>query len=132
MDIKSILFIVILIIFLYFILNYVYSYTGVTTSIVSGTTMQTIEASKLSNSSNFTYSIWFYINDWNYHYGEQKILFGRGDNSKDGIVNPCPIVTFGEIENNLQVALAVFGDGNKTSTHTCNIFNVPIQSWCIY
>lgn len=130
MDIKSILLIVVLIIFLYFILNYVYSYTGITTSIVSGTTMQTIEASKLSNSSNFTYSIWFYINDWNYHYGEQKILFGRGDNSKDGIVNPCPIVTLGEIENNLQVALAVFGDGNKKTTHTCNIYNIPIQSWC--
>jgi hypothetical protein len=118
-----------MIIFLYFILNYVYSSTGVTTSIVSGTTTQTIEAAKLSNSSNFTYSVWFYIDDWNYKNGEKKILFGRGDSSKDGIAKPCPMVTFGSIENNLEVALAVFS-GTNDITHTCNVYNIPIQSWC--
>jgi len=129
MDIKAILFIVIMIIFLYFILNYVYSSTGVTTSIVSGTTTQTIEAAKLSNTSNFTYSIWFYINDWNYKNGEKKILFGRGDKSESGIAKPCPMVTFGAIENNLEVAMNVFSGKNDT-THTCSVYNIPIQSWC--
>lgn len=145
MDFKFVLIIIILIIFLYFILNYVYSSTTVTTSIVSGTTMQTIEASTLSNiqsgikSSNFTYSIWFYIDDWNYNYGKPKVLFGRvgtpsstpGANGSYG-KEPCPMVTFGEIENNLNVNMTVYsGTSNSTSvTHTCNVSNVPIQAWC--
>jgi len=31
-------------------------------------------------SSNFAYSVWFYINDWNYRYGQPKIIFGRMSN----------------------------------------------------
>jgi hypothetical protein len=129
MDFKVILFIIILIVFLYFILNYVYSATGVKTTVVAGTTMQTIEAAKLTASSNFTYSIWFYIDDWNYKNGEKKILFGRGDSSTTGITKPCPIVTFGEIENNLEVGLNVFS-GTTETTHTCKVSNIPIQAWC--
>lgn len=145
MDFKFILIIIILIIFLYFILNYVYSSTTVTTSVISATTMQTIEASKLSTitsgikSSNFTYSIWFYIDDWNYNYGKPKVLFGRVGSpsstpSTNGTygTNPCPMVSFGEIENNLTVNMTVYsGTSNSTSiTHTCNVSNVPIQAWC--
>ena len=114
MDFKFVLIIIILILFLYFVLNYIYSSTTVTTSIASGTTMQTIQASTLSTiksgikSSNFTYSIWFYIDDWNYNYGKEKVLFGRvgaltstqGANGSYG-KEPCPMVTFGGIENNL-------------------------------
>ena len=128
MDFKAIVFIIILIIFLYFILHYVYSATEVKTRIVAGTTMQTIEAAKLSNSSNFTYSIWFYIDDWNYKNGEKKILFGRGESSNTGIIKPCPIVTFGEIENNLEVGLNVFS--GQPVTDTCKVSNIPIQAWC--
>jgi len=132
MDFKVIVFIIILIIFLYFILNYVYSSTTVTTNVVAGTTMQTIEAAKLSKSSNFTYTIWFYIDDWNYKNGEKKILFGRGTNSTSGITNPCPIVSFGEIENNLEVGINVFSgiSTTTTTTHTCKVSNIPIQAWC--
>jgi len=27
-----------------------------------------------SNASNFAYSVWFYIDDWSYRYGEPKIV----------------------------------------------------------
>jgi hypothetical protein len=110
MEVKVILFIIILIIFLYAIMSYVYSSTNnVTTSVVSGTTMQTIEASTLSSiksgirSSNFTYSIWFYVDDWNYNYGKPKILFGRVGSPSTTQTNgaygtdPCPMVTLGDI-----------------------------------
>jgi hypothetical protein len=145
MDFKFILIIIILILFLYFVLNYIYSSNTVSTSISSGTTMQTIQASTLSSvksgikSSNFTYSIWFYIDDWNYNYGKEKILFGRvgtpsSTPSTSGTygTDPCPMVTFGGIENNLNVIMSVYSGSTTTTsiTHKCNVSNIPIQAWC--
>jgi hypothetical protein len=141
------------------------------TGLISGTTMQTINASNLSStssgvkSSNFTYSVWFYVDDWNYNYGQPKVLFGRvstAATSASGTAsatasttglgtyglstygsNPCPLVTFGAVENNLSVALTVYSESSTTYTsddsvdpssaaiiHTCSVPNVPIQSWC--
>jgi hypothetical protein len=141
------------------------------TGLISGTTMQTINAKDLSTtssgvkSSNFTYSIWFYIDDWNYNYGQPKVLFGRvstpatsastsASNTANtlglGIYglssygsNPCPLVTFGAVENNLSVALTVYSESGTANTsndsvdpsssaiiHTCSVPNVPIQAWC--
>ena len=89
-------------------------------NIQSGETPSTIKASSLatngtgSSSSNFTYSMWFFINDWNYRYGEPKVLFGRmgapsvsGTGSLQGIsgVDPCPVVVLGPTQNNLSISL---------------------------
>jgi hypothetical protein len=97
-------------------------------------------------SSNFAYSTWFYINDWNYRYGEPKVIFGRmGAKSDDsggsvkGIsgLDPCPAVVLGAIENNLMVSLGCYpgvdqaptSPGGKTIVHTCSVGNIPIQKW---
>jgi hypothetical protein len=119
----------------------------------NGQTASTISASSLATngdapSSNFAYSVWFYINDWNYRYGEPKIIFGRmgGKSTSDtgsvsGIsgLDPCPAVVLGPVENNISVSLACFpGDINEKSTsttastsviHTCVLANIPIQKW---
>jgi len=133
-------------------MKYMFSNSNTLTSVMSATTMQKIDATSLvqgttSNSSNFTYSIWFYINDWNYKYGETKVVFGRmGNVTADETVtdesistaNPCPIVTLGTIENNLSVLLTVYPGADTVNTdstsqnsvnHTCNVSNIPIQKW---
>lgn len=52
-------------------------------------TLQTIKAEDMAGSdsgsatTNFTYSIWFYVDDWNYRYGEPKILFARSGKTTD-------------------------------------------------
>ena len=112
------------------------------TGLTSGQTMQTLQPDDLAsssssgNTSNFTYSIWFFIDDWNYRYGEKKVIFGRmtTDNNKK---NPCPSVVLDSIQNNIVVSLAVFPgldeqplDGNNILVHSCGISNVPIQRWC--
>lgn len=138
MDLKGILFMVVIIIFLYFVLNYIYSSNSITTSLASGTVMQTIDATKISNTksgiktSNFTYSIWFYVDDWNYRYGKTKVLFGRASPSVSSTyTDPCPVVSFGSIENNLDVALTVFSGTSPSSIqHNCSVSNIPIQAWC--
>jgi len=121
-------------------------------NIQDGQTASTISASSLATngsnvpSSNFAYSIWFYINDWNYRYGEAKVIFGRmgassgtdqGSVSGVGGLDPCPAVVLGAVENNLSVSLGCYPGvdqeptttGGNTVVHTCTIANVPIQKW---
>ena len=117
-------------------------------SVQSGQTSTVIQSSSLVSDSgnapatNFTYSSWFYINDWNYRYGHKKVLFGRmgASASSNGIddlskLEPCPAVIFGAIENNLAVSLSCFGspdsptNGDKTTLHTAMVSNIPIQRW---
>ena len=112
---------------LLFIIIYVIIYSLITdkssiTTMLNGQNMTQISASSLTksttNASNFTYSVWFYVNDWNYRYGEPKVVFGRmGANSTSttsgsvpGISgqDPCPSVVLGAIENDLHVSLACF------------------------
>lgn len=152
MNISTILFIVVIIVLLYIMIRYITSDANTLSGLVSGTTMTTITASSLatgssgSNSSNFTYSIWFYVNDWNYRYGEPKVIYGRmagttpgSGGSVPGVEGngPCPLVSFGPISNNIDIALSVYpgvssagGDTTHNSViHNCPLQNVPIQKW---
>jgi hypothetical protein len=118
----------------------------------NGQNSSTISASSLATdgsnvpSSNFAYSIWFYINDFNYRYGEPKVIFGRmgaPSVSQGGSVpgisgkDPCPAVVLGAVENNLEISLGCFPGVNQTPTtpggrtviHTCKVANVPVQKW---
>ena len=96
--------------------------------------------------SNFAYSVWFYVNDWNYRYGEPKVVFGRMGSLSDasggsisGVsgLDPCPSVVLGAIENNLIVSLGCYPGvneqpttpGGKTVIHNCMVSNIPIQRW---
>jgi hypothetical protein len=121
-------------------------------SIQDGKTASTISASSLATngtsvpSSNFAYSVWFYINNWNYRYGEHKVIFGRmgalssnGNGSVPGIsgLDPCPAVVLGTVENNISISLGCYPGinqeptttGGNTVVHTCSVANVPIQKW---
>ena len=154
MNVRTILFIVIILVLLYVVIRYISKDSGtLTSSIMAGTTQQQISAANLgtsssgNNNSNFTYSIWFYIDDWNYMYNQPKVLFGRMGSatasSTTGVSgsDPCPLVTFGAIENNLSIALTVAagsdaassgdpaGSSPNTVVHTCKIGNIPIQAW---
>lgn len=123
------------------LLRYIIKRGSKLTGLVSAKTAQTIEASELDTSdsststSNFTYSIWIYVDDWNYRYGEPKVIFGRL--STDGTIrNPCPSVVLGPLKNNLAVSLAVYpgidagpDDEGVEKTHTCGMANIPLQRW---
>ena len=122
MEIKTVLFIVIIIVLLYIVVRYVFSDVNTLTSLNSGTSMQHISGSSLAtgtvaNNSNFTYSIWFYINDWNYKYNDIKMLYGRMGQMTDNqniteasIIqsDPCPAAILGAIENNLTILVSCF------------------------
>lgn len=92
-------------------------------------TVTKIQAEDLeqSNSSNFAYSVWFYVDEWSYRFGEPKIILGR----LDGDLKPSPSIVLGAIENNVKIETTVYpsSDSTTSSTHTCNVANVPIQRW---
>jgi hypothetical protein len=80
-----------------------------------------------SNASNYAYSTWLYVDDWSYRYGEPKIVLGRLDSD----LNPSPSIVLGAIENNIKIETTVYSSAqsDKSSTHTCNVANIPIQKW---
>lgn len=147
----TILLIIVLLLLLYVLYRY-YSTSGSIplTSLADATVTQTIQAASLGSgtgvaSNNFSYSIWFYLNDWNYRYGEPKVILGRVNNTNisDGLdsVGPCPLISWTPISNNIEIAMSVYpgpGSGSGISSgpvsdiidiHTTMLPNVPIQRW---
>ena len=132
MEILQIVLIIILVIVLIYVIMWFFSKTTQLTRMANGNVQQIILASTLSNrknSNNYTYSTWFYINDWNYRFGEPKIILGRLD--KDN--NPGPSITLDAMENNLTVAVACYPVSNSASAapliHQCTVANIPLQTW---
>lgn len=139
MEGKNILLFVVIVILVIIAVRYISRDVNTLTGLMSGKTSSRIEASELASStgtSNFTYSIWFFIDDWNYRYGDPKVIFGRMGTGT-GEKQPCPSVVLGPVENNITVSLAVFpglDEVPETSdnyiVHKCPVANVPIQRWC--
>lgn len=138
MNAKSIILIVVIIILLYILIRYIAKSRSTLSGLTDAKTMTTIQSSDLDTSnttattSNFCYSIWFYIDDWNYRYGEPKVIFGR----MSGLNEPCPSVVLAPTQNNLIISQEVFPgadseptDDSSAVVHTCNVPNVPLQKW---
>jgi len=96
-----------------------------------GNVAKSISSQKLKNSGNttdYTYSLWFYVDDWNYKFGQDKILWRRTDDSDQ----PSPSVTLGGMENDITIHMGCYPTKDTTSqpnVHTCKINNFPIQKW---
>lgn len=148
----SIFITIVVILLIFMILKYIFTEPYTLQGMKSAQTATTISASELATngtdvpSNNFAYSIWFYVNDWNYRYGSPKVIFGRmgalsasttGSVSGIGGVDPCPLVLLTPLENNLAISLACFPGSDQQSTdpssksivHTCAVGNIPIQKW---
>ena len=81
-----------------------------------------------SNSANYSYSFWLYINTWNYGYGNEKVIFRRRKGTEDknlieGILDTT--------NNNLKIKMAYSDGGNKPNQkiHECILTNIPLQKW---
>ena len=123
---------VVTVLLLYFVYAYFFASSNQTTLVNyhDATQQMSISASSLPSgaTTNYTFSIWTYINEWNYRYGEDKVIFQRSDANND----PAPKVYLDATTNNLNVSLATYGaDGTVSSSNIslCSINNIPIQSW---
>lgn len=133
--IQTVLTVVVVLVVLYFIINWLFSKSTQLTRMANGNEKQTILASTIknnSNSSNYTYSTWFYVNDWNYRFGEPKVLLGRLDDDN----NASPSIVFDAMENNITISVSCYPQSqstgltsNKSIVHQCNVKNFPLQKW---
>ena len=132
---RTILTILVILIVLYLILHYFFSSSSSLTTMQDATERQVVEASTLknnNNTSNYTYSTWFYVDDWNYRFGEPKILLTRLDQDQ----NPSPSIVLGAMENNITISVSCYPQNQTTGVtsntsivHKCTIENFPLQAW---
>lgn len=96
------------------------------------------ELSKNSNNleQNYTYSIWLYVNDWNYKIGSYKPIFGKfkkdATSNDDILLNtnePSPVVVFDKYNNNILIYLTYKDNTGSNEVFTCNVENISIQKW---
>lgn len=133
--VKTILIVVAILVVLYLILDLFFNKSTTLIKMSDGKTKQIIQASTLpnnNNTSNYTYSTWFYVDDWNYRFGEPKVLLGRIDQDQ----HPSPSIVLGAMENDITISVACYpqtsssGVVSDTSVvHKCVVRNFPLQSW---
>ena len=120
MDVKQIVLLVfVLLLIIYFIVN-AFSKTTKLTEMAEGKIQQTILAKDVknsNNSSNYTYSMWMFIDDWNYKYGEKKTVLDR---------TTCPKVVLGDKPNTLEVIVKYY-DTTKNISGAGS--GTPDNSW---
>lgn len=132
MDAKGILITVVVIVVIFLIYQAIFGNKSLS-SLEDAKKMQQIASSSLgssdtNSSANFTYSVWFYVDDWNYRYGEPKIVLAHGgaSASKGGFG-----IVLGGMQNDLNIAVETYPSESSTegSVHTCNVQNIPLQKW---
>jgi hypothetical protein len=133
MRLLTLLFIIIALVVFYYIYKGLTT-SGAITSLADAKISQTIDPSKLVNNSgtnNYTYSIWMYVDNWNYRYGEPKVVFGRTDSSFQGESNPSPSLVLGAMQNDLTISITTYptSSGGSPLVHNCVVKNVPLQKW---
>jgi len=133
MNFKHILLGVIIVIILYLIYTFVFKDSTSNTLYSGGNAKNQvkIDASSLpgnKSSVNFTYSIWIYVDNWQYRYGTKKVIYSR----KAGTV-VSPEVSLGAATNDLMINMTLMNSDaadigvNNTSW---TVSNIPIQKWC--
>lgn len=132
MELSNIVLGVAVILVLYFLYGYLFggsSTTSSPSSLLDAKSMQVVGANTLpaNVSTNYGYSIWFYIDDWSYRLGESKTIFDRTGKGTD---SGSPVVAFDPSENNITISLALASEGkDASSVSNCTINNVPLQAW---
>lgn len=131
---KKILLGVIVLLILYLV--YIYVFQDATSSnLYSGGNAKrkvVIPASTLPGnkaSVDFSFSIWIYVDSWQYRYGTVKTIFSRNADSNGSV---APSLALAASTNDLQIRLDSFNTdgGSGGANNTWNIHDIPIQKWC--
>jgi hypothetical protein len=142
MNIGMIIFIVILIVLIIIIIKSYVINNNILTKLTDAKIQQIIPKDSLATnsntaSSNYAYSIWFYINDWNYRYNDTKVIFCKQELSTPTTPNgtyPQPCVSLDAYNNNITTNITCYTvpSGTPSVNKRINSFtvqNIPIQLW---
>lgn len=126
MNFQTILLGVIVIVILYLVWKYVFSDTTNQSLSMGGSakTRHLIKANTLPGnpaSVDFTFSVWIYVDNWQYKYSKPKVIFRRSNGN-----NLSPGVSLAPSTNDLDLSLTTVS-GNVDNW---SVQNIPIQKWC--
>ena len=132
MSTGGILSLIVVVLIVVCVLAWVFNRQKALSAFADAKTELTIDGNSLpsnGSSENYTYSIWIYVDDWSYHYSnDKKIIFSRG-------FEGMPMMYLDGQENNVTVSLLTYPDGSSKSvsttysSFTCGVKNVPLQNW---
>jgi hypothetical protein len=151
----TIVIIIVVVVLIVMVISYMFSDPYTLQGVNNGQSMVLVKSTSLATNgsnvplNNFAYSIWFYVNNWNYRYGAPKVIFGRmgapaqppagADSNSCNGSDPCPSVVLGATENNIDINLSCYSGLDEepvagaatpqTTIKTCSVSNVPIQRW---
>lgn len=139
-DFQTIMIFLVVLIILFLIFRQITRPDGIT-GILDATIEENISTDQMgitddTQSYISSYTLWAFISNWNYKYGQEKIIFKK--NPEDS--QPDIIVSLGANQNNLSVKiktteLETNTDSNSDNTyvyHICDVINIPLQTWiCI-
>lgn len=127
---QTIILTIVVLIVLYFLYYYYFSNSKdkklIHSQDAKGQTVISPSSLPSGTSSDYAFSIWFNINDWNYRIGQEKVIFQRLGTSSN---NPAPSVTLGANTNNINVSLETYTQSGGTNVSTCQITDIPLQRW---
>lgn len=119
--------------------------TDQTPAPVDGKTGSVITAASVPIGAGLNHGIqfWMYIKDWDYKFGQEKVILKRTDSTNSALVNPR--ISLGETDNSLKVTVSLYpnspgsassstpapsnSSGISDDVFTCTVENVPLQSW---
>ena len=129
---------ILLLIVLFCVIFYMFYYSKLfdtSTELVSGITdadvHTVINSDDLSTyQNNYSITGWFYIDDWNYKYGEAKVFLQRPD-EEDGESTFNPMIFFNNTENNVTVAVDCYSSQTdyEAERFLCTVNNINLQKW---
>jgi hypothetical protein len=119
----NVLLIIVLFLVVVYILSWMFNGTKTLSSFASAKTELIIPSTSLpqGTSVNYTYSIWIYIDDWSYRYGEEKIIFLRGTIGTSFM----PSLSLAPTDNTLDVNISM----DDSTAFEYSVPNIPLQKW---
>lgn len=119
----NVLLIIVLFLVVVYILSWMFNGTKTLSSFASAKTQLIIPSTSMPQGSsvNYAYSIWIYIDDWSYRYGEEKIIFLRGTIGSAFM----PSLSLAPTDNTLDVNVSM--DDNTSFEYS--VPNIPLQKW---
>lgn len=84
--------------------------------------------------TDYSISIWYYINDWNKAYGKDKYILGKySEDPQTKELRPVPSIRLDSFTNNVKVAVSYANPSSsskdKVKVHECIVNSVPLQRW---
>lgn len=85
-------------------------------------TMRPKSIPNAANAYSFSYSLWIYVSDWNYKFGEDKTIFVRKNSL--GVGDDSLFLGLYPSTNTLHATI-----NTDKGTQSCDIKDIPLQKW---